>query len=287
MFSVFISAFILSPAKANDEGVIYSIGEFNSAAHQYACGNSKSGDFTWYVSTTSNYQHYWNTWDFDRATSYTDSQVYFDRLADQGQDGIGQDHSFVGADSHDIAVVYSHGNATCSHFPLPTYWSTTVMGNSGQSCDFRYGNPSTAWGFNDAFWGNTDVEWMILDACHSLDRCVHFQYAGYPGGYLGINSPNLSGILGYTNCSTDSFVHALSTDVFVSTSRYNGMGDNWVDDMTILWPNDPDASNECASAIIYGDNQNDRNYIYNWAGFQDRKTPTSSSKNHLYFNENC
>lgn len=263
-------AIVLSPfsASANNEGMLFVVGDHD---HPDACGGS---DFGYHYNSGNHFYYKWGDWNFDRRPYYDNRGVDFRDLADQSVDPDGRDHLTAGADSADVVYVYSHGGARCESNHR---YSHVKMGDDSGTCSLRYGNPDLNTR-NDVLWGNTDVDWMIIDSCKSAEECVF-----NPGGYDKIGTTGLVGLLGFHGCSFDGYAHSSKIGTFVANSRYDGLGDNWVDGLTTFYSGD----DECATAVIYGSSGSQRDYVYNNAGFQDRKSNTTNTGNELYYVDNC
>jgi len=179
-------------------------------------------------------------------------------MADRSLDSDGDDHiANYGWDTHDLAFLYSHGGKSCS-----SEYSSVKMGRGTDQCKLYIGKDYSG---NDAWWGGgqsggSDLNIAIIDTCQSVHKCV---WAG--GGYRN-NSGSFGALLGFHGESYDSSTHTGNFEDFVDMSRYDGLGLNWVTEMTEFYGVNED---ECATVVTIGSTSSDRNNIYNNGGLQD------------------
>jgi hypothetical protein len=257
-----------SAAPPYREATLYYVDDHDGAN---ACGGS---DFSWATDTVGYLEDKLDLWGFDETYYHGNTFVDSQDLADVNEDATGWDHAGPhGIDSADIGMVYSHGGYSCAN----DHHSYIKMGDAnGAECNLHY---SSAASFNDAWWGDSDLNAMIVDTCSSAQWCVWNN-----GGYYAV-SGNFAALLGFHGISSDRSSHTNNFENFTDNSRYNGLGDNWVDDLTRR-PIGAD-NDECAVAIIYADNDSDADYIFDYMGLQDWKTPGSHTVSYYYYIENC
>ncbi|NVB42774.1 hypothetical protein G6O69_33440 [Pseudenhygromyxa sp. WMMC2535] len=265
-----LSAALLAsgPADAAKEGTLYYVNDFDGPD---ACGGS---DLSWGDDTVGHLNDKLDDWSFD--TSYYHGNLWLDfrDVADVDEDANGEDEvANRGIDSADIGMMYSHGSKLCSG---GNYYSSVLLGDDSSTCRLRYGS---SYAGNDAWWGDTDLNAMIVDTCYSAQLCAWNNDA-----YYNVDG-NFAALLGFHGISSDGRSHTNNFEDFVDSSRYNGLGDNWVDDLTRR----PIGSNndECAVAIIYADNLSDANFIYDYMGFDDWKSPGSHTVSYYYYINGC
>jgi len=127
-----------------------------------------------------------DTWGWDRINEPANTGVEFHEWADVNEDGSGADHSSpYGADSFDIAYISTHGGYDCS----PDDWSRIWMGDGTEECTVNYGEGSA----NDAMWGDSDLNIIILDACQTAKLCV-WEGGGYGSNIADGNLMILNGL---------------------------------------------------------------------------------------------
>lgn len=254
---------------AGNEATIYYVNDHSSAA---ACGGdsfSWGDDTAWYLSDKL------NAWSWDRVYLHGNLWVDFKDFADRSIDRAGADGDDPdGIDSADLGFIYTHGTSGgCS---AGNAYSRLNMGDDAFTCNVKYGKKSSR---NDVEWGNTDLNIMILDACRTLQKCVFDN-----GGYF-VAEKDLAALLGFHGISYDSASHTNHFENFVDDSRWNGLGDNWVDDMTyqwIGWDND-----ECGTAVVFGSDSSDGDRIFQWGGLQDWKVISSHLRSWFYYISGC
>ncbi len=240
---------------ADDEGAIYVQGSFD---HVEGCGGDP---LSWHFSMGNYLYAKFGSWGFDRRIYEYDVEVEFIDLADSSEDPFGADHvSPNGIDTADVGFIYTHGSFRCDPWEHRT---RITMGSSWRDneCRLDIGKDSSS---NDVDFGDKDLNVLILDTCFSLQKCV------WDDGQYYVNGSKLNAILGFHGISYDGQRHYNHFKDYVDSSRYNGVGDNWVDDMTDLLP--LANKEECAVAVVFGATSTDRDHIFNNAGLQDWKT---------------
>lgn len=256
-------------AFALNEGGLYYVNDHDSAG---ACGGD---DVTEGFNQTDYLRDAMVTWGWDRTSLYANAGVDFQDIADVNVDANGDDAADPsGIDSADVGMIYTHGNYDgCTS---DTSRSTISMGSNAAACTVSNGTTSSS---NDVDWGDTDLNVMIITTCNSLQLCVFED-----GGYF-TNSDSLGIVLGFHGTAYDSGTHTNNFENFVDSSRYDGVGDNWVDKLTRR-PIGAD-NDECGVAVVYGATTSDRDNIYNNGGLQDWKTVTATGTAAMYFISGC
>lgn len=256
-------------ASASDEATLYYVNDFDGAN---ACGGS---DLSWGDDTVGYLSSKLQTWNFDSVYYHGNLWLDHQDVTDVTEDSDGWDHNGPhGIDSADIGMMYSHGGYDCS----PDHFSTVKMGDGVNSdeCTYHFSDEISG---NDAWWGDTDLNALIIDTCFSTQWCVWNNSALYTA------DGNFAALLGFHGISSDRSSHTNNFENFVDDSRYNGLGDNWVDDMTRR-PLGSD-NDECAVAVIYDDNASDADFIYDFMGLDDWKTPGTHNASYYYYISGC
>lgn len=244
-------------ALAEKEATLYYVDNHSGAG---ACGG---GNFTWADDTAEYLRDSFNLWNFAQVSLYSNAWLDFRDIADQDEDPAGRDAvDPAGIDSADVGFIYSHGfRSACDG--VDHDFSGIQMGDNNTTCGVRYGRYNNG---NDAWFGDEDLNILIVDTCHSVDRCVWDDFA-----YTN-TSDNMGALLGFHGISYDSSKHTDHMEDFVDSSRYNGLGDNWVSMLTDLRPGSN--NDECATAVVYGATRADINFIFDRGGLDDWKTVT-------------
>lgn len=268
--SVAVLAAVLAAgtAEAAREGTLYYVNDFDGAD---ACGGS---DLSWGDDTVGYLEDKLDDWGFDSVYYHGNRWLDFEDVSDADENVNGEDEvSSRGIDSADIGMMYSHGGKNCSG----SHYSSVKMGdNDGASCTLLYSSSAAG---NDSWWGDTDLNAMIIDTCSSAQWCVWNNSAYFHA------DGNFATFLGFHGLSYDSRKHTNNFEDFVDNSRYNGLGDNWVDELTRR----PIGSNndECAVAIIFEDSSSDADFTFDYMGFDDWKTPGSHTTSYYYYINGC
>ncbi len=266
-YIVMVSMVIATSSFAADEAVIGYVNLFGGGDR--CC--SGCSDLSWCDNEAGYLSSKLNSWGFDYVNSPSNKGVEFHEWADEGKDSDGRDHvSPYGVDSADVAFLCTHGSYSTSS---GNYKSTVVLGDGGEECNLDYGNYD-----QDVRWGNTDLNVVIMDACQSVQKVV-WQNGGYNSQ---MRADNMSMLLGFHGYSLDGYWHNWHFENYVDDTRYDSLGDYWVDEMTDLMIGD----DECATAVIWSDNQTNADKIYENSGFTDWKMYGTGTVYFYYWN-NC
>ncbi len=213
-----------------------------------------------------------NTWGYDVVKSQTNMGVEFWEWADINRDGDGRDHYSTGVDGHDIAFICTHGGIVCQS---GNYRSSILLGDGSEECNLDYG----LWSGNDVDWGDTDLNYVIIDACQSAQKCV-FDNGGYSSSNM--RSEDMGMLLGFHGSSFDNSTHRTHFQTFVNNTYSNNLGDEWVDQMTDFNSGD----DECGTAVVWADTSAHADTIYNSGGFFDYISYGSGIRKYYYI-DNC
>ncbi|MBN2526965.1 MAG: hypothetical protein JXR76_11280 [Deltaproteobacteria bacterium] len=178
-------------------------------------------------------------------------------------------------DSADVGLIYSHGSYDCYETSTSKKYRTTiVMGNDNDECGLTYGTSN-----EEVDWGDSDLNIMVVDTCHSLQKCV-YDNDGYDGS---MRSGNLSIIMGFHGVSYDYYWHTAHFKNFVDATRTEDLGEEWVDEMTdIMW-----GADECATAVAWGEDTANINEVYYNSGWRDWVDPGTAGKRKYFYWEDC
>ena len=249
----------------------------NNHSGSGACGGD---NFTYGDDEASYMNSKLDLWGYSETSIISNGGVDHRDWTDIDEHVDGLDHvSPNGTDHADIGFLYTHGGHICDS-GSDEYVSKYQMGDDTwysdpQSCHVWVGSRS---GTNAVQWGDTDLNAVIVDACESVHKCVWEN-----GGYGRLDFGNFSALLGFHGVSYDSLNHKNHFKDYMDGVRYNGLGDDWVSDMTKFWGFNHD---ECATVVAYGATKADRDLIYDYGGMTDFKPRTGNSTT-FYFINNC
>jgi hypothetical protein len=225
--------------------------------------------------------------DVDWSWSYTDydytphsGQFVDDDCHTWGYD----DDSNLGLDHADVGFWCTHGSATCVD-EIPLHFSSILPGmkTSGGSCQVlaegRYGLHDLELGSGGA---NGDMDILMADSCHFLQDCVW-----WTGAISNVmqTAGNMTVILGYHGGVHDSSTHSNDIVDAVDASRYNGIGDNWIDYTNHIWSGW--GNDDCAVVALSCDTAQQCEDILLYGGFEDRADPGDHSHSGYYYVEDC
>lgn len=265
MLIALLPHFMTSEAGAAEREVyVYTVDQFEG--HPGACQEGESFNDRSYREGRVLYDAA-GRWGMKRM-HYTNNHVNFRDWADSSQDGWGKDH--IGADRADVGMLVTHGGTSCSGEHV-----RFLMGDTAASCDLYAANSSS----NDIEWGDLDLNVVILATCESVQKCS-FENSNLKGGAKNLNIINgYHGTMIGTIAQRNRF-----RDNYVDVSRYSGVGNNWVTGVTkfklIL-------RDICATSIVFGKTQADRDYIFDNGGLEDWKINTATNKTAFYYIEGC
>lgn len=250
-----------APALAAKEGAAFGVNNYGGT------GRCSGNDLSWSDEFIDGLLDALDDHSWDATERWMDTAVDGRDWGDPSLVTWGADETDpYGVDHADIGMISTHGGHTHNS---SGYYSYFVMGDNEEDC-----TPETT---NDMLFGNTssgDLEVMILAACQT----AHYD-VWKDGGYFHVRDRDgsLSTWLGFHGNSYDSHSDANRMEDFAQTSFYNGLGDNWLDEMyrnPIGWNN-----TQCPTAVIFCENSSDCDRQYNYGGFDDRfKVALSDTK---------
>lgn len=211
-------------------------------------------------------------WDYDdadvRAHGDNDWGAWADSFWASGGWDDTSNGSISGVDNYDIGFVYAHGVHQCPSSGND-YWSRINMG------DDRLYLARTR---NEVLWGDDDLNYVIMYSCQTVQLCV-FENYGYLWVATGTVEPTDFGMMmGFHGDTYNDEPGYNNFKDFVSDSKNDDLGDNWVDNMTDL----KSGSNNdvCATAVVWAEDESDADRIYEESGFLDYET---ADKGMMYF----
>jgi hypothetical protein len=174
----------------------------------------------------------------------------------------------VGADAADVVFLSTHG----SYRPAVETVSWT-MGDDGYDCSV-----SSA---ENMYW-NGDAEILIIDACNSGRYTIwRDSFSTVPaGGLANMLSPTgtMNTLLGYHGNAPDrKWGKHYAEDAYE-----NGIGLDWVVE-GYEEGNMKDDQDTCPVAMIFGEDESDREHMYEWGGFNDREDTGDPKGSSTYF----
>ncbi len=258
------------PAHARREATVYAVNDFDGPL---TCGGS---DFEYATFTGGILRDLLEDWSYDESYLWKNRYLDYVDVTDTKFDSSGLDHresSGMGIDSADVGMIYTHGKYSCSSSGA---YSSLEMGDSAYDCWAQYADAGAA---ADSWWGDTDLNVMILDASHSAQRCV---LAG--GGVFNVED-NLVMVLGFHGVVDDSYQHLHDFWDFVEDSRRRKLGDNWIDELTRR----PAGSNNdrCAVAVVYEDSKSEADATLDGMSWFTWHYPGAHERYYYYYIKNC
>jgi hypothetical protein len=280
-------------ARAGDEFHAYGIEVFG--ANDDGC---KGKDLEHARNQAIGYHHLFVDWDtagdWDQSLYFSDNEVDGRDFTDYYGQGTCEDWQTTctlaeedevddyGVDAADIAFLSTHGGYVGADNAFK--WT---MGDNDDDCSVTT-NAGTKHG--NMIWDD-DLEILIVDACNSARFPIWDQ--SYDEPRVGITTmleptSTLSTLLGYHGSAPDRDWGA----EYAEDAYYNGVGENWVlegtDFDSIREEEGEPKVDTCATAIVFGDSADDRDFMFEWGGMGDRKDtgdPTIGST--YYYIEGC
>ena len=291
VLSVVVTTFVFKANATTREAVIANISKFNepgrcdcmkdaSAGKVCSTGYNKLGNdyadyledrvTNWYsnnsgsrVSRPTNKGVNFTEWADDEG-NFTPVDDYYD---DEGND----DASPYGVDSFDYAFLYTHGNTSGGG-------SSVVLGSPDDEgeCNLEYGSTSTR--TNDVYWGDNDLNFMMIHACQSLNF-EQWQNGGYDQDLIA--GDEFSMLLGFHGTVWSGPFEYIRFASWASGVQWNGLGEDWVVELTSM-PSGSDNDN-CATALVYADNEADAEALYYDTGFEDTQSSHRGTRNEYFW----
>lgn len=215
---------------------------------------------------------------FDQVQLNQDGGVDGRDWMDNHVHAIGDDNiDPYGTDFANVVFYSGHGSCSCG----PNYYSEIVMGddNPGEAC-----LPNTKTHIRLANGGdNEETQVMILAACQSMQYCV-WQNGGYSSVDAGGSGDRFTTYDGFHGLSYDYSDLQSQLKSYVEDSENNGIGANWVADLTDL---NYFSDDQCATTMIRGSSSSTRDNQYSNGGFQDPKDTGSHTGSTFYYICGC
>ncbi len=269
---------VAAPPADAAEVVAFGIDQFGTAANQ--CGSATTSDLSYSVAFAEVFADAFRDEGWSSVEEWHDAAVDGRDWIDVGKDpGDGADAvDPFGADHADVALLSSHGSHKHS---ADGYYSNFTMGDDDEEC---YASTRDDILFGDAASGG-DLEVAILATCTSAHYDVWLD-----SGYFDVRTSNgkLSTWLGFHGLSYDSSTDRNRLEDYAQDSFFNGLGDNWLDEMhRNPWGAD---NTQCPTAVIFCEFTSDCDSQFTWGGFDDRfKVTASDSKfrSRFYYLDGC
>ncbi len=174
-----------------------------------------------------------------------------------------------GADEPDVFFVHTHGGHRTSD------WSSHILtGNNSYDC-----RPRT----NDNMLFNSDTEIAVVKTCQSGDYQV-WQNGGYRQQFTTTASTFTMWNAFHGDSSCGSRVKTYVKG-YAESSDYNGVGENWIDE-AYDW--DLGSNNDdCPTSIVMGSNGANRDLMFEYGGWLDRKNTGSKIGSTIYYVSGC
>ena len=225
-------------------------------------------------------------WDFASINTPKDRSVDHDEWADYDKDDEGYDNSSPnGVDSYHIGMVLTHGGSV--HSSSSGYYSYFYAGDPSTDgeCQLHYGRTSE----NDVTWGDGTLRYVFLKSCNSVDYEV-WEHGGYSdhddSSNAQIRDDNLRMMAGFHGSHINYSGEVSRWDGYLDNVEYNGIGEDWVDEMT--WIKTGSNNDNCAVAQVWADDEYSADQIYEGGGFNDMQSEHNGSGVEIFYGwENC
>lgn len=174
-----------------------------------------------------------------------------------------------GADEPDVFYVHTHGGHRHSD------WSSSLsMGNSSYDCTVRT--------TENMLW-NSDTEIAVIKACQGGNYDV-WQNGGYRPDFTNSGSSFTMWNAFHGNSSCGSHVKSY-VKRYARDSDWNGVGENWIDE---AYDKDWGSNNDdCPVSIVMGSNSSDRETMFEYGGWRDRKNTGSKTGSTIFYVSGC
>jgi hypothetical protein len=185
-----------------------------------------------------------------------------------GHDG----QSGKGVDQGDVFFIQTHGGSTHGGANGPAYMGLQ-MGNEEYDCRPR---SHQAWEFGNPASG--DLEIAVVEACQSMDKEVwdnggHYEFTQHASVFSTFNAYH-----GNVSCSP---TRTAEIGDYAEASVHDGVGDNWIDIMY------SPSGNDCPVSVVLGHLEADRDAMYTWGGWLDRKDTGAKDASTIYYVGGC
>ena len=266
------------PAFALDELQVYGIANFNGSG-QCSSGKSHQRHVTTAALFSAPFQILIGAGLWDGAATVNNSSArgsYFTDAGKAGACGCSADDLNVdrGIDDPDVIWVHTHGSHTASG---GSYYSNISMGTNAYVCEPRT-DQNLRVGQNGG-----DLDIAVIKACQSADYDVFVN-----GGYRAQITTSTSGFSmwngfhGDSSCSSSTEIAALT---YAWSSFSDGAGENWID---LFYADAPTIDDDdCPASIVMGATAIDRNNMYAFGGWLDRKNTGSKTGSVMFSIAGC
>ncbi|ACY14137.1 hypothetical protein [Haliangium ochraceum] len=187
------------------------------------------------------------------------------------QPATGDDlRSNYGIDEADVIYIHTHGGHSING--TPRTW--LKMGNASYDCSAHT---------NGDMFFDEDLDIAVIKACQSGNYEV-WQAGGYRQQFSNSSSQFRMWNAFHGNSSCGNHVTRY-VDRYASNSTYNGVGENWIDE---AYDRDLGSNNDdCPTSIVLGSSSSNRDSMFEWGGWRDRKNTGSRTGSSIYYIGGC
>jgi hypothetical protein len=179
--------------------------------------------------------------------------------------------SNYGADEADVIFLHTHGGHSTSG---GNYYSSLSMGNSSYDCSVRTDS--------DMYW-DADLDIAVIKACQSGDYDV-FINGGYRPEYVDADGQMRMWNAFHGDSSCGNHVKRY-VGRYARNVTYNAVGDEWIDQAyDSKWGSNND---DCPVSIVFGSSSANRNSMYEYGGWRDRKNTGSRTGASIFYVSGC
>ena len=202
------------------------------------------------------------------AEAYTNAQVDGRDFTDVDRNGStsnARDYVYpTGADGNKVTLISSHGGQTNGS---QSFRFTMGEDHANEPCKatsnshIKLGNTSDA---GAAYDGRTKI--FIGCACRTAEKTIWDNNA-----FADLKDPDglFRVYLSFHGQSFDTSKAKNNLEDYLSDSELNGLGDNWLSQMH--WHRFGTNYDQCPVAVVWGESSADRDYMFDWGGFDDIK----------------
>lgn len=176
----------------------------------------------------------------------------------------------AGVDEADVIFIHTHGGRSLEG--TPRTWLS--MGNSDYDC-----NAHT----NGDMLFDSDLDIAVIKACQSGDYQV-WQAGGYRQQFTTADSQLRMWNAFHGDSSCGNHVKNY-VGRYARNSTYDGAGENWIDE---AYDKDIGSDNDdCPTSIVFGSSKANRNAMFEYGGWRDRKNTGSKVGSTIYYVGGC
>ena len=224
--------------------------------------------------------------DWDVARSNNNAAVDPEDWIDDDEDpSFGDDNVDPwGADSADVAFIFTHGTSDCFSDGTGDQLSFVmgVFNDEGTYSDMCSPDSNGEWRFGD---DSDDLEIVVNDACHGADTCAWDNGAFSLTNTTGLRGTDLRMYLGFHGVGYSSPGTPGEMNAYVTTSLTSGIGSHWLSER--VWIGILGNDDQCPVAITFGTTTTDATSFHNSGGFADRFNNTPHAVHRRVFIDDC